>query len=73
MSANDPCIFTKRRYLETAILKSRDSLLGTCAFSFPSCPLGFTSQDRLPSAIALGSFSRGLDCYVRSRRITPVT
>ncbi|MQL77968.1 hypothetical protein Taro_010392, partial [Colocasia esculenta] len=50
MTADDLCLSVERRYLESAILKSRDGLLGTCAFSYPSFPLGFAIQHRLPRA-----------------------
>ncbi|MQM01335.1 hypothetical protein Taro_034085 [Colocasia esculenta] len=65
MAADDPCISAERHYIEAAILESRDSLLGTYALSFPSFPLGFASQNRLPSAVELGSFNRGpLECLL---------
>ncbi|MQL73410.1 hypothetical protein Taro_005755, partial [Colocasia esculenta] len=71
MTAGDLCLSVERRYLESAILKSRDSLLGTCAFSYPSFPLGFAIQHRLPRAVDLGSFSHDLESYTRSRKISP--
>ncbi|MQM11598.1 hypothetical protein Taro_044509 [Colocasia esculenta] len=67
----DPCLSAERRYLESAILKSRDSLLGTCAFSYPSFPLGFAVQQRLPPVADLGPFSHDLNSYTRPRKISP--
>ncbi|MQL72971.1 hypothetical protein Taro_005320, partial [Colocasia esculenta] len=71
MAAGDPCLSAERRYLESAILKSRDSLLGTCAFSYPSFPLGFAVQQRLPPIADLGPFSYDLNSYTRPRKISP--
>ncbi|MQM13100.1 hypothetical protein Taro_046021, partial [Colocasia esculenta] len=71
MTANDPCLSAERRYLESAILKSRDSLFGTCASSYPSFPLGFAVQQRLPPIADLGPFSHDLNSYTRSRKISP--
>ncbi|MQM07839.1 hypothetical protein Taro_040682 [Colocasia esculenta] len=71
MTTGDPCLSAKRRYLESAILKSRDSLLGTCAFSYPSFPLRFAVQQRLPPIADLGPFSHDLNSYTRPRKISP--
>ncbi|MQM22524.1 hypothetical protein Taro_055577 [Colocasia esculenta] len=72
MLENDPCISAERRYLEFAILRFRDSLLGTCAFSYPSFPLGYMPLKRMPTADNLGPYNRDLDCYTRSRKLSPV-
>ncbi|MQL89885.1 hypothetical protein Taro_022468, partial [Colocasia esculenta] len=72
MLENDPCILAERRYLEFAILRFRDSLLGTCAFSYPSFPLGYMPLKRMPTADNLGPYNHDLDCYTRSRKLSPV-
>ncbi|MQM06324.1 hypothetical protein Taro_039146 [Colocasia esculenta] len=71
MPASDPCLLAERRYLESAILRSRDNLLGTCVFSYPGFPLEFTALKRMPTAEDLDPFNRDLDCYTRSRKISP--
>ncbi|MQL74805.1 hypothetical protein Taro_007189, partial [Colocasia esculenta] len=72
MLENDPCILAERRYLEFAILRFRDSLLGTCAFSYPSFPLEHMPLKRMPTANNLSPYNRDLDCYTRSRKLSPV-
>lgn len=72
MAEGDPRLPAERRHLERAILECRDSMLHTCATSFPSFPLNFSHEVQFPSRDQLGFFSEHTGSHVHRLTITPV-
>ncbi|MQM01967.1 hypothetical protein Taro_034723 [Colocasia esculenta] len=58
--------------LERAILASRDSMMGTCAFTYPSFPSGYPDFVQFPDIRQLGFFSSAADSLVKTSMMTSV-
>ncbi|MQL75034.1 hypothetical protein Taro_007391, partial [Colocasia esculenta] len=71
--ADDATLIRERVQLERAILVGRDSLLGTCTFSYLSFPPNCPDSIQFPDVGQLGFFSSITDSIARTSTVVPAT
>ncbi|MQL99457.1 hypothetical protein Taro_032181, partial [Colocasia esculenta] len=59
--------------LERAILAERDSMMGTCAFTYPSFPSDYPYSIQFPDISQLGFFSSVADSLVKTSMMTSIS
>ncbi|MQL69575.1 hypothetical protein Taro_001874 [Colocasia esculenta] len=69
--ADDATVTAEREQLEWVILSGRDSMLGTCTFSYLSFPPDYPASIQFPDVKQLGFFSSVTDSITKALTIVP--